>query len=366
MITLKKNITKICIISLLTIIILTLTGCSNIIGSKENDTASSLQQNNQQKNTVSYTKDVYAMDTYMTVTAYGENAQTAVEQAENKIEELDNKLSVGKADSEVSLLNNAGSGELSEDAAYLMKRSLELWRQTDGAFNPAIYPVMEKWGFTTKDYKVPDKEELLKTLALTDASKISFDEGSGSVEFGIKEMKIDFGGIAKGYTSSLIMDIFKENGIDSGLVSLGGNVQVLGNKTDGSLWRVAIQNPDNTEDYIGILETKDKAVITSGGYERYFEENGKKYHHIIDPDTGYPAESGLKSVTIVSSDGTLADGLSTALFVMGEDKAVEYWRNNDELFDMILFAEDKRLLVTENISDSFSSDLNIVNVEKED
>lgn len=366
MITLKKSITKKYIIPLLTISILTLTGCGNFIGSKENDTASSTQQNNQKKNTASYTKEVYAMDTYMTVTAYGENAQTAVEQAESKIEELDNKLSVGKADSEVALLNNTGSGELSEDVAYLMKRSLELWCQTDGTFNPAIYPVMEKWGFTTKDYKVPDKEDLLNTLALTDASKISFNEGSGSVEFEIKEMKIDFGGIAKGYTSSLIMDIFRENGIDSGLVSLGGNVQVLGNKTDGSLWRVAIQNPDNTEDYIGILETGDKAVITSGGYERYFEENGKKYHHIIDPATEYPAESGLKSVTIVSSDGTLADGLSTALFVMGEDKAVEYWRNNAESFDMILFTEDKRLLVTENISDSFSSDLNIVNIEKED
>ena len=116
------------------------------------------------------------------------------------------------------------------------------------------------------------------------------------------------------------MDIFKENGITSGLVNLGGNVQALGTKTDGSNWRVAVQSPDDTEDYLGVLSIRDKAVITSGGYERYFEQDGVTYHHIIDPKTGYPAENGLVSVTIVSSDGTLADGLSTLLFIMGRRK----------------------------------------------
>ena len=113
----------------------------------------------------------------------------------------------------------------------------------------------------------------------------------------------------------------KRTGLTSGLVNLGGNVQALGTKTDGSNWRVAVQSPDDTEDYLGVLSIQDKAVITSGGYERYFEQDGVTYHHIIDPKTGYPAENGLVSVTIVSSDGTLADGLSTSLFIMGEEKS---------------------------------------------
>ena len=137
-----------------------------------------------------------------------------------------------------------------------------------------------------------------------------------------KNMKIDLGGIAKGYTSSRVMQIFKDCGVTSGLVSLGGNVQALGTKTDGTDWQIAIENPDKSSDYIGVVSVKDKAVITSGGYERYFEKNGKTYHHILDPKTGYPAESGLKSVTIVSDNGTLADALSTSLFVMGKEDAL--------------------------------------------
>ena len=140
------------------------------------------------------------------------------------------------------------------------------------------------------------------------------------------------------------------------MVSLGGNVQVLGIKTDGSKWRVAVQNPEDTENYLGVLETQDRAVITSGGYERYFEQDGKTYQHILDPKTGYPADSGLTSVTIVSVDGTLADGLSTSLFVMGKEKAVAYWRAHSEEFDAILVEKDGTVSVTENIADQFTPD----------
>ena len=138
----------------------------------------------------------------------------------------------------------------------------------------------------------------------------------------------------------------------------------MGTKTDGSKWRVAIQSPDEEEDYLGVLEIEDKAVITSGGYERYFEQDGITYHHIIDPSTGYPADSGLISVSVVSGDGTLADGLSTSLFIMGKDKAVEFWKEHSDEFDMILETEDEVLYVTEGISDSFTSDLQVEIVER--
>lgn len=177
-------------------------------------------------------------------------------------------------------------------------------------------------------------------------------------------MQIDFGGIAKGYTSARIMDIFRACGIKSGLVNLGGNVQALGTKKDGSSWRVAVQDPQDTDQYLGVLSIQDKAVITSGGYERYFEQDGRTYHHIIDPKTGYPVENGLISVSIVTADGTLADGLSTSVFIMGKEAATEYWRNHSDEFDMILMTDDREIYVTEGIADSFESEMDTKIIEK--
>lgn len=302
-------------------------------------------------------RDIFAMDTYMSVTAFGENADEAVDTAQAEIERLDAMLSTGNGDSEIAKLNVSGMAELSVDAGYLVERALELYTETDGAFDIAIYPVMEAWGFPSQNYQVPSEDALQERLALVDASKVSYDADSRKVSFGEAGMEIDLGGIAKGYTSARIMDIFRSYGITSGLVNLGGNVQVLGTKTDGSKWRVAVQSPDDERDYLGVLSVSDKAVITSGGYERYFEQDGITYHHIIDPKTGYPAENGLKSVTIVSADGTLADGLSTSLFIMGKEQAAEFWRMHSDEFDAILLTDDGTIYVTEGIADDFSTEL---------
>lgn len=309
-------------------------------------------------------RELFAMDTYMTLTAYGDNAEQAVEEAASEIERLDALLSTGDENSEILAINENGGGELSADTAVLIERSIEIYEKTQGAFNIAVYPIMEAWGFTTQEYKVPSEQTLQELLKLTDASKMNYDDDAQTVSFEQEGMKIDLGGIAKGYTSNRVMDIFREWDVDSGMVNLGGNVQVLGEKTDGTQWRVAIQSPDDSGDYLGVLSTQDKAVITSGGYERYFEEDGVIYHHIIDPATGYPAENGLTSVTIVSADGTMADGLSTSLFVMGKEQAVAFWRKNSDEFDTILLADDGSLYVTEGIADSFTSDIDFQIIEK--
>lgn len=304
----------------------------------------------------SSSRDIFAMDTYMTVTAYGPNAEMAVDQAQQEIERLDALLSTGAETSEVAQINANGGGTLSEDTTYLLERSLDLYDSTKGVFDIAIYPIMDAWGFTTGNYTVPSDEMIENLLPLTDANNIIYDKDESSISFAKDGMKIDFGGIAKGYTSGRIADIYRECGVTSGLINLGGNVQVVGTKTDGSKWRVAVQSPEAEDDYLGILSTADRAVITSGGYERYFEQDGMKYHHIIDPSTGHPANNGLVSVTIVSADGTLADGLSTSLFIMGKDKAAEYWRAHSDEFDTILEDEDGVLYVTEGIADDFTSD----------
>jgi thiamine biosynthesis lipoprotein len=311
-----------------------LVGCGQKTDSKTADKSetSSESTQNQSEDIQEASRDVFAMDTYMTVTAYGENAEAAVDAAKAEIERLDALLSTGDADSEIAKLN------------------------ADGAFDIAIYPVMEAWGFPTQNFQIPSQEALDQLLPLTDAGNISYDKETRKISFGVEGMKIDLGGIAKGYTSSRIMDIYKDNGITSGLVNLGGNVQALGTKTDGTKWKIAVQSPDDTEDYLGILSVQDKAVITSGGYERYFEQDGVTYHHIIDPKTGYPAESGLVSVTIVSTDGTLADGLSTSLFIMGEEKAADFWREHKDEFDAILMSDDGTLYVTEGLENDFSTE----------
>ena len=300
------------------------------------------------------TQEIFAMDTYMSLTAYGSNSEEAVNKAMQEINRLDVMFSVGNADSDVTKINENGSGEVSEETAFIINRAMQVSEKTNGAFDITIYPLMELWGFTTKNYRVPESSEIAEALKGVSYTNVSVNGQQVALTGG---SSIDLGGIAKGYTSSRVIQIMKDCGIEHAIVNLGGNVQVLGTKTDGSDWRVAIQNPASENSYLGILSTTDKAVITSGGYERYFEQDGQVYHHIIDTQTGYPSDSDLTSVTIVYSDGTTADALSTALFAMGLDGAKELYRSGDIDFDMILF-DGSRVYVSEGIASGFSTDMN--------
>lgn len=340
-----------------------LLGCILCVGCQKGSTPfftkNGSQEQGKKTEEASATKDIFAMDTYMTITAYGEKCEEAVKAAEKEIQRLDALLSTGSDDSEVTKINKESGGKLSEDTSYLVKRALEVYEDTDGAFDISIYPVMKAWGFTRDKLAVPDKKTLKEALSLVDASKLSYDEKTSKLSFGKKGMEIDLGGIAKGYTSDKVIEILKSYGIQHAMINLGGNVDLLGKKPDGSEWRIALQDPQEEDQYIGILSISDQAVITSGGYERYFEENGKKYHHIIDPSTGYPANHGLISVTIVSEDGTLADALSTSLFVMGKEKAIEYWKAHSKQFSVILIDEERKIYISEDIAGSFESDAKV-------
>ena len=310
----------------------------------------------------SYSQDFFAMDTYMTLTAYGENAQAAVEAGVAEIERLDALLSTGDSGSEIYAINESGGGEVSEETAYLIERSLEVYESTGGLYDISIYPVMDLWGFTGSDesaFAVPEESELSQTLALVDASQLSLAENEdGIVVLSMAEgMEIDLGGIVKGYADDRIAEIFAEYGVESGIINLGGSVRVVGTKPDGSLWKVGIQDPEDSSGYLGGIAASDISVVTSGGYERYFddEETGVRYHHIIDPRTGYSAYNGLISVSIISEDGTLADALSTSLFVMGTEEAVAYCEEHcaADGFGVLMETEDGDIYITDNIEDSF-------------
>lgn len=303
----------------------------------------------------SYSTDLFAMDTVMTLTAYGTNAQTAVETSAEEIQRLEQIFSTNLEDSAIAQLNAHKTAQLPEDAITVLQTALQLYDDTEGAFNVALYPIVKAWGFTTENYRIPSSEELAALLRHTDVNSLIVN--SEIAQLSDSAAEIDLGGIVKGYTSDQVMQIMAQQNIQSAVISLGGNVQTLGTKPDGSLWRVGIQDPDNPDECICLVEVADKAVITSGPYQRYFiGEDGVRYHHIINPQTGAPAESGLASVTIVSDSGILADGLSTSLFVMGPEQALQYWQEHRQNFDAILITTDRQIIITAGLSDCFQSD----------
>lgn len=296
-----------------------------------------------------HTATLFAMDTVMDLSAYGEQGEIALDNAQDLIRELEGLLSTTREGSEIYALNHGETVALSPSTRELLDRALALCGDTGGALDITIYPVVRAWGFTTEEYQVPDSQTLTALLDKVDYTQITLEGDSLLLPDG---MELDLGAVAKGYTGDRLMELFRQSEIASAYVNLGGNVQVLGASPDGDPWRIGIRDPDG-EGYAAVVEVTDRAVVTSGAYERYFEQGGVRYGHIIDPDTGYPARSGLISVTIVSQSGTLADGLSTALFVMGKDRAVQFWRTRDD-FDFILIEEDGTVTISQGIENSFS------------
>lgn len=288
-------------------------------------------------------KTVYAMDTVMTLTVYpeqnGEDLSPVLDAAESEIRRLDALLSIANEQGDIYRLNHDGSASVTQETGLLVQRALSIAADTDGAFDPTVYPLMELWGFPTEQYRVPTQEALDTAEAAVGYDRVTVTHTDSDWNITLPEQGgLDLGGIAKGYTAHEVVEVLERQKVNAGILSLGGNVATLGRKPDGSCWKVAVENPDKSGDYLGTMELDGGMfAITSGAYERYFEQDGVRYHHILDPHTGYPADTGLLSVTVVSSDGTLADALSTALFVMGRDKAQNYWRQHSGEFDMILF-----------------------------
>lgn len=308
-------------------------------------------------------QQVFAMDTVMTLSAYGPHGEKAVEEAAKELYRLDALWSVTASGSEIARLNAAGEGELSPDSAALLERALTLCQDTGGLFDCTIYPLVELWGFSTDAPHVPADKDIADILPLVTSATVELEEGQVRLGPG---QKIDLGGIAKGFASARVMEIFRSHGVRSGIVTLGGNIQTLGSKVDGSPWRIGIRDPlGDASSYLGVLDTQGKAVITSGGYERYFEEDGEIYIHILDPRTGRPAQSDLLSATIISPDGTLADALSTATYIMGSQAAADYWRSSDHPFDMILVDRDGMIWVTEGAAQQFRCDRPVTVLKRE-
>lgn len=305
-------------------------------------------------------KQVFAMDTVMLLTAYGDQGEEALKDAEMELYRLENLLSKTAENSTVSQLNHAAGAEVmvEDEVLELVNLAKEYSETTAGAFDITIAPVVSAWGFTEEAYRVPDAAELEELLRSVSSENVTINGEAVVLKPGTE---IDLGGIAKGYASDRMAEIFKAHGVTRGTAVLGGNALALGTREDGEPWRVGVRDPQNAEGVVGLVHLSDAYAVTSGGYERYFEESGKVYHHIIDPSSGYPAESGLISVTVVADckeegtrNGTMCDALSTALFVMGEEQALDFWRTSETKFDLILVTEDNRVVITSGLADRFT------------
>lgn len=299
---------------------------------------------------------IFAMDTYMSLVAVGDGAFDTLQQTSNAINSLEQKLSRTIETSDVSRLNTDGSAVLDAGVAQLLEQALLLSDETAGNFDITVAPLVELWGITSDSPKVPAQEEIDALLPLVGSEHVHLDGTAATLDEGCA---IDLGGIGKGYASDVVAELYAESGLTGGFVSLGGNVYVHGLTAEGKPWNVAIQDPKNTESYACTLHLSDAFVVTSGGYQRYFTApDGTVYQHIIDPATGYPADSDLLSVSIVTrrengGTGTVADAYSTALYVLGEDGAISLWHARQSVFDMVLVTEDGRVLYTPGLADCF-------------
>lgn len=338
----KKHIQPIFTIILTVIIgisIMTnLTGCSNL-------------------NDKSARRDFFAMDTYMQIVCYGKECEEAIDSAEEEIKRLELIFDTNKEDSEVTELNKAKKINASKDMLEVVRRSKDIYSSTEGAFDITLKPLIDLWGFNIGTLNIPEQAEIDNELMSCGSDRIVTDV-DGDITIGDEQM-IDLGGIAKGYATDRLKEILDDYEITSAYMSLGGNVYCYNKKVDGTLWNIGIRNPKAADesavngDCYAVVSVEDRAVITSGGYERYLtdDKTGKRYIHIIDPETGRPSESDILSATIVSEDATLADGLSTACFVMGSEDAIAYWQQHRDEFDIILYTVDDKVIVSSGLEE---------------
>ena len=335
--------TKIVIMFLL--IISVLAGCSSESGSGS-------------KAPISQTRpDI--MGTVITISIYQEAEPEVFEEVFNDLSDIADRMTIQGENqhkselAELSELSGKEAVKVSADTFLAIEKALKMSEDSNGAFNLAVGPLVKLWDINTEAAAIPDEEQINTTLKKVNYMDVVLDADEKSVYLEHEGMMIDLGGVAKGYGGDVAADILRKNGIKSAICDLGGNIVTVGSRPDGLNWRVGVRNPVIGENgYLGIINVSDKVVVTSGGYERYFEQDGIIYHHILDTKTGFPSDSGLLSVTIISESSITADLLSTAAFVLGLEEGMPLVEKYSA--EAIFVTNDKKVYVTDGLSDSFS------------
>jgi thiamine biosynthesis lipoprotein len=297
----------------------------------------------------------FMLGTIITIQLFGTKDESLIDESFQIIQDVENQMSLSIENSELNLLNEAaGSGfvETTDHVFFVIQKALEYSRLSSGGFDISLEPVISLWNIGTEEARVPEANELTEALKKVDYKKIQIDESNTSVSLE-EGMSLDLGGIAKGYAADLVSDYLREEGITKAILNLGGNVLVIGTKSEDSGFKVGLQNPFSERNvYFGIVEVSDKTVVTSGIYERNFTQDGVTYHHILDTISGYPVTNGVAAVSVIASQSIDADALSTLLFVMGVDKGIALCESLEGV-ECIYVTDDSKLTMTKGAMDIF-------------
>lgn len=319
------------------------------------------------------------MDTSCTITAVSSSetkAREAIDAGFARIKELDRLLNHFSPASEISAINKtAGNNpvKVSIETLEVVKKAVEIADYTHGAFDPTIGPLTKLWGFSGQNPRpaVPPENEIKNAMKLIDYKKIKINTSTSEIFLEEKGMELDLGGIAKGYAADIAIEAIKAKGIKAALVAIAGDIRGFGLKPDKQPWKVGIQNPrqetrgkgqgarvNGEEDIFATLHLKDKAISTSGDYQRFFMEKGKRYHHILNPKTGYPSQ-GVISASVIAPEGHVTDGFSTGVFVLGPDKGIKLLESIG--LDGIIIDADKKIFITKNLKGKINLESELIN-----
>ncbi len=353
----RKTMRKKLLFSLITLGIsfMVLTGCTN--SAKKTTTESSASTKILKD---PYSDEQFLLGTYVRIRVYDEGKEAALKPAFDRVKELGDKITINQKGSEIDEVNEQAGikpVKVSDDVYTLVKRAYEYSQDSQGGFDMAIGAITQLWRIGFDDARKPSQEEIDQALKLVDYHKIELNDQEKTVYLKEKGMIIDLGAIAKGYITDEVVKVLKKQGVTTAIVDLGGNVYVLGHSPRGENqdWTVGIQDPNMARgSVLGSIKERNKTLVTSGIYERYLEVDGKKYHHLFDPKTGYPFDNDIASVTIITDKSIDGDGLSTAVFSMGVKKGLEYVESElNNGTEAIFVTKDDKVYVTDPIKDTF-------------
>lgn len=318
-------------------------------------------------NTTPLSKTEYFMGTVVTVTLYDNKDEKIINKAFDEVKKIEQLVSINMEGTELDEVNaNAGIKpvKVSNDTYDIIKKGLEYSKLTNGSFDITIGPIVKLWSIGLPEAKVPTNDEIKEKLKYINYNDVEINDNDHTVFLKKPGMIIDLGGIAKGYTADIISQTLKNEGVEKAIIDLGGNIYALGEKDKNTLWRIGIQNPDQTRgEIIGSITVKNKSIVTSGIYERFIENDGKRYHHILSPETGYPYENDIAGVTIISDKSIDGDALSTSVFSMGINKGLEFVNSLPDI-EAIFITKNQEIYLTEGAQEIFkltNTDFKIMN-----
>lgn len=328
---------------LLVFVLLLVTGCA-----KKEETPTAYEPVSQNK---------YLLGTIVNITLYDNAEQEIFDEIFSAIEKIEKEMTINNAlDSEVIEINQQAGVDyvqVSEQTFEVIKTGLAYSKLGNGNFDITVGPLVKLWEIGFEDAHVPSEEEIKESLEHIDYHKVLLDEENHAVKLEDAGMQLDLGGIAKGYAADVAASIIKEHGNQAAIINLGGNVYAYGEKANGDSFKIGVQNPFSPRGaYLGILSVKDQTVVTSGTYERFFEQDGTVYHHILDPKTGYPVENNLESVTIVTESSMSADALSTMTFVLGLEEGLNLVESLDDV-EALFITKDHQLYASSGFLNNF-------------